>query len=68
VNPQAFAAREAQYRAYHAWERGHAEDLTPSQTLAAIGAWLDLLPASTRVRAISTDGVRALHRALAVLR
>jgi hypothetical protein len=68
LTPQTLAAREAQFRSYRDWERCHREDLGPSETLAAIGAWLDLLPESARARAVSTEGVEALHRALIVLR
>lgn len=68
VTPQTLAAREAQFQAYRSWEIRHREDPTPSQTLAAIGVWVDLLPPPARTRTISAEGVQEMHRSLAVLR
>ncbi len=63
----AMTARAAALARFNEWEARQRSTLSAADAVAGIGFLYDQLPAAARTRPVDVSGIRALHRALAML-
>jgi hypothetical protein len=61
-------AHLASLRRFNAWEAEHSVPIKRDKVISMIGAIYELLPPASRRRAVNTEGLQELHRALSYLR
>ena len=68
VDAEALRARAAGFERHAEWQRRNPSWPDAASALAQVAGLYEVLPPDARERPISTEGVAAMHRALAVLR
>lgn len=64
---EALRERKAAWERYARWARHRQTTLPPSEAVASVGFLYELLPPESRCRSLEYEGVRLMHRYLAVL-
>ena len=62
-----FRERVQGFARFAQWERLHPAQMTPAAAVSSIGAIYELLPVSSRSRAVDASGVARMHAALRYL-
>ena len=68
IDAAALRARAARFERHAEWQRRNPAWPDATSSLAQVAGLYELIPPNARERPVSTEGVAAMHRALAVLR